>query len=475
MSSRVLIREIEQYVGKQVRLAGFVQACRDLGNICFLKIRDHSGSVQVVVEEGEALDAAKQIRVECPVSVIGVVVQSVDKGTGSSVPGKVIVRGLEIHATAISAYAELSEPLPVEVHKTNKMDNLSLNTMLNYRPLTVRNEKTLAIFKIESEICQAYRNFLLAQDFVEIHSPKIVSTCTEGGANLFAIEYFGTKAYLAQSPQFYKQIMVGAYERVFEIGPVYRAEEHDTTRHMNEYISLDFEMGFISGEGDVIKLHEDLLKHVFGHLTEKCDAELKLFHACVPEIKAIPRITLAEAMVLLKEHCNWHPRETEVLDLDPEGEQRICDYFKHHEGCELVYVTHYPRAVRPFYTMPYFDAVVEHQAHQQTVLADQNPLPGFADLQEFPELTRSFDLLFRGLEVTTGGQRIHSPQMLIRSIEERGMRPEDFSDYLQCFKYGMPPHGGQATGLERLTKQLLGLPTVKLASLFPRDCHRLTP
>jgi nondiscriminating aspartyl-tRNA synthetase len=311
----------------------------------------------------------------------------------------------------------------------------------------VRSDKVRAIFKIEAEICHAFRQFLKGQDFVEIHSPKIVATGTEGGAQLFAVDYLGKPAYLAQSPQFYKQIMVGAYERVFEIACVYRAEEHDTSRHLNEYVSMDIEMGFIEGMQDLIAMQTRLLRHIMEHLKEFCPRELALFGASVPEITVIPQITLYEACQIVEAKLKGAGKQAAICDLDPEGERVLCEHFAQTEGTSLVYVTQYPRSARPFYAMPEADG----------------------------QATHSFDLIFNGLEITTGGQRIHSYDMLKESITSRGLDAEKFKDYLQCFAYGMPPHGGLAIGLERLTKQLLGLASVKFASLFPRDLNRISP
>jgi len=429
-------REIPSHQGHSVRVKGYVQAIRDLGNIAFLVIRDAVGTVQAVVEQPEALQLAKTLSQETVVDLEGTVVaQSKNKE-------------FEISVTRLKILSTPAETLPVEISKTVKVDALALNTMLDYRPITLRNEKARAIFKIEAELCAGFREFLGSERFVEIHSPKIVSTGTEGGANLFPIDYFEKKAYLAQSPQFYKQIMVGVFERVFEIGPVYRAEQHDTTRHLNEYISMDFEMGFIESEQDLIALQTKLLSYMLERVAQKCEHELSMFQTKVPQFQTIPQLKLSEATELLATKLGWTRSD---VDLDPEGERLLCQYFQKETGCEFVYITHYPASIRPFYAMP--------------VTGD----PGE------PVLSHSFDLLFRGLEVTTGGQRIHSYQMLIESMTNRGLNPEEFNDYLQCFRYGMPPHGGLAIGLERLTKQLLGLPTVKLASLFPRDINRLTP
>jgi nondiscriminating aspartyl-tRNA synthetase len=287
----------------------------------------------------------------------------------------------------------------------------------------------------------------MQEGFTEIHTPKIVATGTEGGAELFSVRYFEQNAYLAQSPQFYKQIMVGSgLERVFEIGHAYRAEEHNTTRHLNEYISLDLEMGFIENEQDVIELQKKLIQFMFSEVSSNCAAELKLYKAKAPQFKDIPQLTLTEAKEILRSKCNKDLGH--APDLDPEGERLLCKYIKKDTGEGLVYITGYPTSKRPFYTMPREDS---------------------------PEVSRSFDLLYDGEEITTGGQRIHNYEQLIEKMKKVGLNEKDFDFYLQAFKYGMPPHGGLAIGAERITKQLLGLSNVREASLFPRDRTRVAP
>lgn len=421
----------EEKEPRKVKLKGHIYSCRNFGNLSFLHLRDRTGVIQVVVEEPRLLAQVQALELETPVLIEGELV-STPKG------------GNEIKLHFLNALSEPSLKLPVEIAKDKKMASLNLKSMLDYRPLTLRNEKTRAIFKIEAVLCAAFREFLSSEGFTEIHSPKIVSTGTEGGAQVFKLDYFGRPAFLAQSPQFYKQMMVGVFERVFEIGPVYRAEEHDTSRHLNEYVSMDFEMGFIESEEDVINMQIGLLSHMFARLNKECSHELSLWQAQVPVIKeSIPQIDLEEAIKLLEANYSWKAVQG---DLDPEGEKLLCAYFKEKEGSELVYVRRYPLSQRPFYTMPYGEYA-----------------------------SRSFDLLFRGLEITTGGQRIHRPEEMISGMQRVGLNPDEFADYLQCFQYGMPPHGGLAIGLERLCKQLLELPNVRLASLFPRDRQRISP
>jgi len=441
MSTTIQLAQAARFLEQPVRIQGHLQSMRDLGQIMFLVVRDGSATIQVVVDKADLQTRIRALASETP---------CIFTGTLKSPPPKNgQQQRTELLLTEIEPLSAVTHAPPVEIGKDSKIDNLGVSTLLDYRPLTLRNEKVRAIFKIEAEILKAYRQYLNNQNFVEIHSPKIVATGTEGGAQLFKIDYFGRTAYLAQSPQFYKQIMVGAFERVFEVGPVYRAEEHDTTRHLNEYISLDFEMGFIESEQDVIAMQVGLLRAIVAHLHEHCTRELAMYEAILPHIGAtIPQIRLTEAQQLLSSQYGW---VSESADLDGEGEKLLCNHFEKTEGSDLVYVTDYPHAIRPFYAMP------------------------GAPLESGKAGSKSFDLLFRGLEITTGGQRIHQYEALKESISSRGLNPEEFGDYLLCFKHGMPPHGGLAIGLERLAKQLLGLPSVKQTALFPRDINRISP
>ena len=351
-------------------LQGHIYALRKFGALLFLVLRHREGISQVVIDDPALVESSEGLSLETPVRVRGVL-QAHPTQAGTE----------ELHATAIEVLSKSKEVPPVELARQKRMESLSLNSLLEHRPLTLRNEKVRAIFKIEAELCRAFREFLCQESFTEIHSPKIVATGTEGGASLFSLDYFGTTAYLAQSPQFYKQIMVGVFERVFEIGPVYRAEEHNTARHLNEYVSMDFEMGFIESEQDLIKMETRLLKYMFESLRENCAAELALFGASVPVIETIPQMKLAEAAELLHSKLGW---KGSGQDLDPEAERLLYQYLLEKEGTELVFLTHYPWTVRPFYAMPEKGTAASH----------------------------SFDLLFRGLEITTGGQRIHEYEKL---------------------------------------------------------------
>ncbi len=404
-----------------------------MGNLAFLVLRDAVGLMQVVTDKRAHLEQLDSLSPESAVFIEGEV------RNHAAAPG-----GVEVALTSLNVICMAEATCPVDINRDIKLASLTLSSMLDYRALTLRNPKVRAVFKIQAAICQAFRDFLTSERFTEIHSPKIVATGTEGGANLFKLDYFGIPAYLAQSPQFYKQLMIAVFERVFEVGPVFRAETHDTSRHLNEYTSLDLEMGFIESEDDVIALQIRLLHHIFQFLGQECRAEIELYGCTLPQVTDIPVITLADAFSILQRK-GWS-QTSGNHDLDPAAERLICQHLQAEAGSELIFIKHYPLSSRPFYTMPSAD-----------------------------NTARSFDLLFRGLEITTGGQRIHRYGQLKEAITSRGMSPERFESYLDAFRFGMPPHGGLAIGLERLTKQLLDLPNVRLASAFPRDRHRLTP
>lgn len=305
----------------------------------------------------------------------------------------------------------------------------------------MRGLRERAALKVQATLLQSFRSFLDAQGFTEISTPKIVVAGAEGGANLFSLDYFGQRAYLAQSPQLYKQMMVGVFERVYEVAPVFRAEQHATSRHLNEFISLDVEFGFIESEEEVMALENALLRHMMQNLRQKAAAEFALLDAKIPEVPAyIPRIAFAEALALVRE-AGYHCAEN---DLDHEAERLLGQHFA-DQGSEWVFVTGYPRAERPFYTAP------------------------------LGEYTRGFDLLFRGSEITSGGQRIHDEGALLESLAWHGLQPEALADYISVFRHGMPPHGGFAIGAERLSAKLLGLSNVRFARAFPRDQGRLLP
>lgn len=421
------------YVGKTVKMNGAVHNIRDMGEFAFVILRKAEGLVQCVYEEGKTEFDLKNLKEESAVEVTGVVALE------ERAP-----QGFELRLTGIRVLSEPAETMPIAINKW-KM-NTSLETRLSLRPVSLRNVRERAKFKIQEGIVRGFREFLSSQGFTEVHTPKIVSRGAEGGANVFKLNYFNKKAELGQSPQFYKQMMVGVFDRVFEVAPVFRAEKHNTTRHLNEYIGLDFEMGYIDSFEDVMAMETGFLKYTMELLKKDYKKELTMLGIDLPSISQIPQVRFDEAKQLVSEKYNRKIRNP--FDLEPEEEVLIGRYFKEEYDSDFVFVTHYPSKKRPFYAM-------------------DDP----ADAR----FTLSFDLLYKGLEITTGGQRIHDYQMILEKMEKRGMDPEDIKDYLMIFKYGMPPHGGLGIGLERLTMRLLDEQNVRETSLFPRDVTRLEP
>jgi nondiscriminating aspartyl-tRNA synthetase len=422
----VTSRRLPEHVGETVTVQGAVHRIRDVGGVVFVLVRDREDVLQAVAESAEGLEEGSWVRI-----------------TGEVVPEPRAPRGVDLRIGEIEVVAEPVEPLPLVINK--KALNLSLPEKLNRRPIALRHPRERAIFRIQGALTAGFRRFLRAQGFTEIRSPKIVSVGAEGGANLFEVDYFGRLAYLAQSPQLYKQFMVGVYERVFEVGPVFRAEKHNTSRHLNEYISLDFELGFIRDHRDVMAMEAALLASMLGDVANECEEELALLEVTLPEVAEIPAVSMAEAAELAERELG---RPVSRDDLDPPAEEAVSRWALAELGAEFLFITHYPEAKRPFYAM---------------------------DDPDDPGKTRSFDLLLRGLEVTTGGQRIHAYDEQVEKIERFGLDPADFEHFLMLHRHGVPPHGGLAIGLERLTMKLLGLENVREAALFPRDIDRLTP
>lgn len=439
---RMLLSELPNHIGERVCLKGWVNMRRDHGKILFFDMRDRSGSVQLVVipDHEAAYETARGCRNEYIIQTVGTV-----KSRPGGAERVGTLGSIEVEVEEISVLSSPESPLPFEIGEGG-LEELHLDTLLNNRTFSLRNRKVQAIFRLYGLLISAYADALRKRGFLEVKTPKVVNAATEGGANFFKIKYFDRDAYLAQSPQFYKEAGASVFERVFEIGPVFRAEPHFTTRHVNEYVSLDAEMAFIEHVGDVMNELEGIVHEVFRSLEEKGRECAELWGAVFPAPVSIPRMKLTEALQILEKEYGKKMEGGEI-DIDPEGERLIGDYVKREFGSDFVFLTHYPTAIRPFYTLPGAD----------------------------PHFTESFDLLFRGLELATGGQRIHEYKKLVESIKRRGMNPDDFSNYLDVFRYGCPPHGGWGWGSERTIQQLLGLPTVKQAVLFPRDVKRLTP
>lgn len=433
---RIRTTEVQQHTGKRVRVEGWLHSLRQLGSITFLVVRDGWGSVQAVAETEQELSAmtAANLSVESVIALEGLVVSE------AQAPG-----GVELHQLRIEVITPVHEPTPLSISKRKL--NAQLSTLLDHAAVTNRHPARRAVLRLGAVIMQGFRASLSAEGFTEIQTPKIVAAATESGANVFQLNYFGRPAYLAQSPQFYKQIMVGVFERVFEVAPVFRAEPHDTTRHINEYVSLDAEMGFIKDHFTVMAVLRDTIAAMLAAVREQCQAEVALLGVQVPEVPAqIPHIHFTDAQELILKLHGVDVRGEP--DLSPQDERWLGEWAKCEFGSDFLFVTGYPMRKRPFYT--------------------------YADPQR-PEYSNSFDLLFRGTELVTGGQRLHLYEDYLAALARAQLPVEPFEYYLEAFKYGMPPEGGFAIGLERLVMQLTGLPNIKLATLFPRDVHRVTP
>lgn len=427
------LSDIPHRIGKEVILCGRIYKIREMSGFAFVVLQTRSTLLQCIYSEEFSLFPLNSLKENMFVEIRGTVVAE-ERST----------LGLEVRILSFNLLSSPAHEPPVVIN--NKEIKCSLNTLLDYRPLTLRNTKERSIFKIQAEICKAIRAFLDKKGFVEIHTPKIVSGSAEGGANVFHLDYFGKNAFLAQSPQFYKQTMVGVFERVYEIAPAFRAEKHDTSRHINEYTSVDIEVGYIENYIELMKIETALLNFTFDHLRENCSDEIKLLGAKLPHIDTIPSISFAEAKETISRIYNR--KITDYDDFDPEEEKLLCEIIKKQTGSEFVFVTQYRASKRPFYTM---------------------------NNKENPFVTDSFDLLFRGLEVTTGGQRIHDYWEQTEKMKTLGMNADDFKSYLMAHEYGLPPHGGMGIGLERLTAKLLGFENVRNATMFPRDINRLQP
>ncbi|HOX41505.1 MAG TPA: aspartate--tRNA(Asn) ligase [bacterium] len=428
MKERTLIKNLNEHVGKVVNLSGRILNLRELGTITFAQLHDYSGYVQAV------FDKQVEFKMGEVVSIEGEVIKEDRSKTG-----------FEIHAKSASIISKNSEELPIDLAKKDL--RLQLPTLLDNRTLSLRHPKIQAVFKLYDLLLEQYEMVMREEGFTEIKTPKILGAASEGGANFFSIEYFEKKAYLAQSPQFYKQIMVGVFERVFEIGSTFRAEPHFTTRHVNEYISLDAEMGMIEGFNDVTSMLNRVLKRMFKRIGEEGKDLLAMYGVEMPTVpEKIPHIKLKEIKKIIKEKYGYEvPADT---DIDPQGERFAGQYAKEQLNSDFLFVTHYPWKDKPFYTMP---------------------------SRENEEETEGFDLLFRGMEIVTGSQRIHTHELLMENMKKKGVSPKGMEFYLDTFKFAMPPHGGWGMGSERLIQQILGLDTIKEAILFPRDVKRLVP
>jgi nondiscriminating aspartyl-tRNA synthetase len=432
--SRTLIADLKTKVGHTALIKGWVSVRRDQGKMVFFDLRDRSGVVQGVVlpKEELAMSVAKEIRPEYVVAVTGMV----NKRPEKNVNPDVMNGDLEMQITAITILSK-AEPLPFDMSESGY--NLELPTELDHRALALRHPRVQAIFKVQAVIIDAFREFMKGEGFFEFQAPAITPAVAEGGAEVFEVKYFDHKAYLTQSPQLYKQIVMTAFERVFSVNKIFRAEPSVTTRHLTEVVSLDAEMGFIDSWRDVRDMAEHCVRFILDSVKTRCEAELKFLGAEVPAmIERTPTISLADALKKLGAPAD--------KDLNPEQERKLCELIKAETGSDFIFVYGYPTRQKPFYVYP-------------------NP--------EQPEVNEGMDLLCRGVEWLSGGRRINDYKQLMEHVEKWGMDPKKIEMFLEAFRYGAPPEGGFALGAERMTMQILGLKNIREATMFPRDMHRI--
>ena len=430
---RVWSTDLPGVAGNTVTVAGWIHRVRALKGRSFLILRDAKGLAQIVVESPEVVAALAAMPAETAVRVMGLAVAEPQAPNG-----------VEIREPRIEQVSTSETPL-LELHRP--LISAQPSTMLDHAALALRHPRRRDLHRIGAAAVAGFRETLNNFDFVEIQTPKLVASATESGANVFPVDYFGRPAFLAQSPQFYKQMMVGAFERVYEVGPVFRAEPHDTPRHLNEYTSLDAELGFITDHTTVMDLLTRVLSGMLASVQERAGAALTSVDLTLPSLPpVIPAVHFAVAQELIAAHSDTDPRGEP--DLSPAGERWLGEWARREHHSDFLFVVGYPMVKRPFYTHP-------------------DP--------ERPGYSRGFDLLFRGLELVTGGQRLHRHEDYLAALAGRGMDPAPFATYLEAFRYGMPSHGGFAIGLERFVAQLAGVGNVREVTLFPRDINRLAP
>ena len=431
---RLISNELVNKVDEEVLVKGWLNAIRVLGKISFMVIRDRGGMVQVVLEDKTETEKVKNLQPGSIITVAGTVQEA-----------KQTELGIEIINPSVTVEIPVTTPLPVEYNKPEL--NAEMDTILDYRPLTLRNQKISAVFKIQATIVAAYREYLTSQGFTEFFGPNIISASSEGGTELFTVNYFDQEAKLSQSAQLYKQMMVGVYERVFALMKCFRAEKSATRRHLTEATQFEFEMGFIDGFEDVMDMLENTVKYIVNKVNVTNAKELKTLGvdaAKAAQEVSFPRITFKDALELYYKRTGNDERQE--IDLSPEAERELCKYAREEYGTDFIFVTHFLRKKTAFYAHPN---------------------------EENPEVTNYFDLLCREAEIVSGGQRIHEHDMMEESLKLKGLNPDDFRDYLAIFKFGMPKHGGFGMGMERLTMLLLGLDNIREATLFPSDTKRI--
>lgn len=432
-AQRTWIDQMQQQVDQSVTIQGWLHHRRALKSVCFLIVRDASGLAQVVVTDLALRAIVEALPHESVIAVTGVV-RAVAQAPG----------GVELHDPAIEVISAATTEPPVELYKPELAAQLP--TLLDNAAASLRHPRRIAIQRLTAAVVEGFRETLRAERFTEIATPKIIGTTPEGGANVFTLDYFGEPAYLAQSPQLYKQIMVGVLERVFETAPAFRAEPHDTARHLNQFMSLDAEMGFIQNHFDVMAMTTAAVRGMVSAGAE-LGLEQQFPTLVMPNVPdEIPHLHFTTALEMISEATGEDV--TREPDLSPAHERWLGEWALREHGSDWLFVTGYPMAKRPFYTHP-------------------DPAR--------PQWSNSFDLLFRGLEIVTGGQRLHRIADYEAALSSRGIDPIGFTGYLQAFTHGMPPHGGFALGLERFVARMANIANVRETTLFPRDLHRLTP
>jgi len=432
MISRVLSAQLPEHIGQRVTIAGWLHRRRDLKSVTFLIIRDRAGLAQVVLPAEPA--GAEPPGEETVLQIEGLVVAN------PQAPG-----GAELTEPAVTQLSGPAQPPPFDLYRPAL--TAALPTILDHAPTTLRHPRLRAGFEISAASAAGFRAALDRLNFTEVFTPKIVESATESGANVFRLDYFGRPAYLAQSPQFFKQALVGVFERVYEVAPAFRAEPSDTGRHLAEFTSLDAELGFIADHFDVMAVCRDAVAGMVGSVRERTNSAMQLLGATLPEVPAqIPHLHFTEAMELVSEATGEDV--TGEHDLAPAHERWLCEWSAREHGSELLFVHGFPLLSKPFYTYP------------------DPARPGYS---------YGFDLLFRGVEIVSGGQRLHRHEDYLKALAARGMDPAMFAGFLQVFEHGMPPHGGFAIGLERWTARLTGAANVRQVTLFPRDLQRLSP
>jgi len=436
-SMRVLSSEVKDYIGQSVHIEGWLHKKRLLGGLTFINVRDRHGLVQIVIQSKEEVEKLRGLQIGTVLAVDGTVKEE------PRAPG-----GAELHEAKLTVMVPVTEEPPIEIDKPLSHKPENLETLFDHRVLGLRNLQEAKIFRIRSELTRYIREFLYKQDFIEINTPKLVAGAAEGGAEVFKLDYFGKEATLAQSPQLYKQIMVGVFERVFEIAPAFRAELSATTRHVSEVTMLDIEMGFIKDHNEVLNMVQAMVYDVLTRVYNEHGDELKSLNAPELVLKAeFPRYSMAQIHEMFTKATGKDT--SHELDLTPEEEKWICEYAKKNDGCEAVFATNLPLAKMKFYHM-----------------ADDDG-----------QSARSADLLFRGVEISTVPQREHRHENLVQQMKKAGVDPEapGFAHFVTAFKHGLPPHGGCGFGIDRLTEKTIGLSNIKEAILFPRDINRLAP